>query len=148
MIRNGGCHCGAVRFAVEVPEELQATRCNCSICAKKGVAMVYVPLAALRVTQGAEHLATYRFNTGVAAHHFCPTCGVHCFHQARSAPDMYGVSAACLDGVAVYEDFAKVPVNDGVHHALDNGGQRRTAGVLRFERSADGDWGGLNNLAS
>ncbi len=136
-LRTGGCHCGAVRFSADLPEVLAPSRCNCSICAKKGTAGVYVPLAALTVTAGKDALRCYRFNTGVAQHWFCGTCGIHCFHQTRSEPDKYAISAACLDGVAVYEDFASVPVNDGVRHVLDNDGVRRLAGVLRFEKSGD-----------
>lgn len=136
-MKTGGCHCGAVRFEVELPEVLTPSRCNCSICAKKGTAGVYVPLAALTVTAGKEVLRCYRFNTGVAQHWFCGTCGIHCFHQTRSDPDLYAISAACLDGVAVYEDFAEVPVNNGVRHVLDNGGVRRVAGTLRFEKAGE-----------
>ncbi len=110
--------------------------------------MLYVPLAALEVTAGeGDDLATYRFNTGVAAHHFCRHCGIHCFHQPRSDPGKYAVNAATLDGVRVYEDFPVMPVSDGQNHVLDNGGKRRMAGVLRFEPSPDGEWHGLNNLA-
>ena len=48
--REGGCHCGAVRFEAEVPEPLRCGRCNCSICAKKGVVMVHVAQDTLKVT--------------------------------------------------------------------------------------------------
>jgi len=146
MVRTGGCHCGQVRFEADLADELKPSRCNCSICAKKGAAMVYVPLVALRVLAGEDALKAYRFNTGVAQHWFCSNCGIHCFHQPRSDPDLYAISTACLDGVAVYEDFAVIPVADGTRHSLDNGGVRRMAGMLRFEPSADGEWNGLNNL--
>jgi hypothetical protein len=135
-----------VRFEVDLPDELKPSRCNCSICAKKGAAMVYVPRAALRVTAGEDVLKAYRFNTGVAQHWFCSNCGIHCFHQPRSDPDLYAINAACLDGVAVYQDFPVIPVADGTRHSLDNGGLRRMAGVLRFAPSPDGEWHGLNNL--
>ncbi len=36
----GGCHCGAVHFEVEAPEELEAYECNCSMC---GVKSFYLP---------------------------------------------------------------------------------------------------------
>lgn len=130
--RQGGCHCGAVRFEAEVPEPLTGGRCNCSICAIKGVVMVYVPLGALRVTKGQDLLATYTFNTGVAKHHFCPNCGIHVFHQGRASPDKYGINAAALDGVSPYADFPDVNVNDGQHHVRDTG-VSRSAGRLRFE---------------
>ncbi len=139
-VRQGGCHCGQVRFAADLPDELTPSRCNCSICAKKGAAMVYVPQSALRVTAGEDVLKAYRFNTGVAQHWFCSNCGIHCFHQARSDPHLYAISAATIDGVAVYDDFAEMPVNDGQQHSLDNDGVRRLAGTLKFTPSPDGKW--------
>lgn len=134
ITRCGTCHCGAVRFTVRfATEELTGSRCNCSICAMKGAVMVYVPASALEVVAGADALTCYAFNTGIAKHHFCKHCGIHCFHQARSDPGQYAVNAACLEGVRPYEDFAQVAVADGQHHALDNAGVRRLSGVLHFE---------------
>jgi hypothetical protein len=148
MIGTGGCHCGQVRYGVEFPDEtLAGSRCNCTICAMKGGLMIYVPLASLTVTSGPDSMACYQFNTMVAKHYFCPRCGIHCFHQTRSHPDLYAVNAATLDGVRVYEDFPVTPVSDGQNHSLDNNGKRRMAGMLRFEPSTDGEWHGLNNLA-
>ena len=147
MVRNAHCHCGGVRFTVAFPDEtLRGSRCNCTICAMKGAVMAYVPREAVTVTQGEDMLACYSFNTGVAKHHFCKTCGIHCFHQPRSDPDLYAVNAATLEGVGPYEDFPVMPVADGQNHSLDNGGKRRMAGIVRFEPSEDGDWGALNNL--
>ena len=145
--RQGSCHCGAIHFTVAFPDErLRGSRCNCTMCAMKGAVMVYVPLEAVTVTQGEEKLACYRFNTGVAKHHFCPTCGIHLFHQARSDPDKYAINAATLENVRPYEDFPLVPVANGQRHSTDNNGERLLAGLLRFEPSPDGDWGTLNNL--
>ena len=142
MIKEGGCHCGQVRYRVEFPTwPMAGSRCNCTICAMKGAVMLYVPLAALTVTSGeGDALACYRFNTKVAAHHFCRHCGIHCFHQARSDPDKYAVNAATLDGVRVYEDFPEVAVFDGQHHANDHGGVRRQAGWLRFSPTPGEPW--------
>lgn len=134
--RTGGCHCGGVRFAVELPTELRGARCNCSVCSMKGVVMVAAPGEALRVTAGEDLLSVYRFNTMAAAHHFCSRCGIHLFHRRRADPSQVGINAACLDGVSPY-DFAEVPVMDGVNHPLDNGGAFRRAGTLRFEAAKD-----------
>ncbi len=139
-IRKGSCHCGTVQFEADLPEELGGSRCNCSICAMKGAVMVYLPLEKLRVTAGEDDLACYQFNTRVAKHHFCRHCGIHCFHQARSDPDLYAINASTLEGVRPYEDFPLVPVNDGQHHQLDHGGERRLSGTLTFTPSADGKW--------
>ena len=140
-VRKGSCHCGKVRFEAEFQgETLSGSRCNCSICAMKGAVMVYVPLEALTIIEGEDALTCYRFNTSAAKHHFCSTCGIHCFHQARSDPHLYAINAATLEGVRPYEDFPNVPVNDGQHHSLDNDGVRRLAGKLCFEPSPDGKW--------
>jgi hypothetical protein len=134
--RTGSCHCGAVRFAVELPQELRGSRCNCSICSMKGVVMVAASGEAFTITQGADLLTAYRFNSMAAKHHFCSRCGIHVFHERRFDPEQVGVNAACLNGVSPY-DFAEVPVFDGVNHPLDNGGRFRRAGTLRFEASQD-----------
>ena len=50
---------------------------------------------------GKDALTTYRFNTGVAQHTFCTTCGIHPFYVPRSDPDKIDVNVRCLDGVDV-----------------------------------------------
>lgn len=141
MIRKGSCHCGAVTFEAEFPDDrLVGSRCNCSICAMKGSVGVYVPIEMLTVTSGQGALACYSFNTGAAKHHFCSNCGIHCFHQTRSDPDKYAINAATLEGVRPYEDFAGVPVFNGQRHANDHGGKRTQAGWLRFEATPGKVW--------
>ncbi len=93
---EGGCHCGRVRFRVETRETV-ALDCNCSICAKKGYLHLIVPPEAFTLLAGADDLATYTFNTGVAKHHFCKTCGVAPFYRPRSHPGWYDVNVRCLD---------------------------------------------------
>jgi hypothetical protein len=44
-----------------------------------------------------SQLTTYAFNTGVAKHHFCKTCGVVPFYQARSNPDGFAITVHCLE---------------------------------------------------
>jgi hypothetical protein len=95
--RAGGCHCGAVRFEVQLPDAVEATTCNCSMCAKIGFIHVIVPESRFRLTQGAEAITTYTFNTGVAKHTFCKVCGVKSFYRPRSNPDGWSVNALCLD---------------------------------------------------
>ncbi|MGH7948314.1 MAG: GFA family protein, partial [Candidatus Binataceae bacterium] len=58
-----------------------------------------VPRGTFRRLTPGEDLATYSFNTGVAKHHFCPTCGVASFYVPRSDPDKIDVNARCLEGV-------------------------------------------------
>jgi hypothetical protein len=93
----GGCHCGRVRFTVEAPAEIEAVECNCSMCGKSGYLHLIVPAARFALVQGADALATYTFNTGVAKHLFCKFCGIKSFYVPRSNPDGYSVNVRCLD---------------------------------------------------
>ncbi|HUJ61602.1 MAG TPA: GFA family protein [Kofleriaceae bacterium] len=114
MRYEGGCHCGAVRFRFELPDdERDVLDCNCSICAKKGILHVIVPDAAFTLVRGAERLASYRFGTGVAEHMFCTTCGIHAMYRPRSHPDAWDVNVRCLDGVPL--SHWRVRAFDGAH---------------------------------
>jgi hypothetical protein len=97
MIYRGSCHCGAVRFEVEAPETVRCQECNCSICSKSGFLHLIVPQSKFKLMSGEENLATYIFNTGVAQHRFCKTCGVKSFYIPRSNPDGYDVNVRCLE---------------------------------------------------
>jgi hypothetical protein len=97
MIHRGGCHCGAVRFEVEAPERVIALDCNCTLCSMTGFLHLIVPNSKFRLLQGEEHLTIYRFNTGVAQHKFCRTCGIKSFYVPRSNPDGIDVNVRCLD---------------------------------------------------
>ncbi len=97
MIYSGSCHCGAVAFEVDAPSPLRVQECNCSICAKSGYLHLIVPRSRFRVLRGEENLTTYTFNTGVAKHTFCRTCGAKPFYVPRSNPDGMDVNVRCLD---------------------------------------------------
>jgi len=95
---DGGCHCGRVRFRVRADLAL-LLECNCSICTKKGILHLGVSPDEFELLSGADALSTYQFNTNIAKHTFCATCGIHAFYVPRSDPDKISVNARCLDGV-------------------------------------------------
>ena len=95
---EGGCHCGRVRFRVTA-DLAKLTRCNCSICTKKGILHLPVLHERLEILSGAGEMTTYTFGTGTAKHTFCRHCGIHAFYVPRSDPDKISVNARCLDGV-------------------------------------------------
>jgi hypothetical protein len=111
-VYEGGCHCGRVRLRVRT-DDTACYDCNCSICRMKGFLHLIFPPERFTLLSGEDALVTYTFNTGVAKHLFCKTCGVAAFYRPRSHPDHYDVNVRCLDGKAM-EDFAVVPF-DGVH---------------------------------
>jgi hypothetical protein len=95
--RAGGCHCGAVRFEAAIPEGAEAQACNCSMCAKLGFIHLIVPESRFRIVRGEDALTEYTFNTGVAKHLFCATCGVKAFYRPRSNPNGWSVNLHALD---------------------------------------------------
>jgi len=97
LTHRGGCHCGRVRFEVEASAELEVELCNCSICSMTAYLHLIVPRSRFRLLEGEDNLTTYTFNTGVARHLFCATCGIKSFYVPRSNPDGISVNARCLD---------------------------------------------------
>ena len=93
---TGGCHCERVMFEVQGPEAIEAHRCNCSMCSMTGFVHLIVPKTQFRLVKGQENITTYTFNTGVAQHYFCNTCGVKPYYVPRSNPDGISVNVNCL----------------------------------------------------
>ncbi len=99
MKYQGSCHCGAVTFEIEAPETIECQDCNCSICSKAGFLHLILPLSKFKLLSGQDNLTTYTFNTGVAKHTFCSSCGVKPFYTPRSNPDGIDINVRCLDPV-------------------------------------------------
>lgn len=115
----GTCHCGSVQFEVDLPNGFEdLSRCNCSICARRGAVVTSVPLDAFRILQGAENSTLYQFNTKTAEHYFCSTCGIYTHHRRRSNPNQFGVNVACIEGVNPFE-LGDIPTTDGINHSSD-----------------------------
>jgi hypothetical protein len=102
-----------VKFAVTAPADLEAAECNCSICSKSGFLHLIVPKSRFTLLQGSEALITYTFNTGIARHLFCQSCGIKSFYVPRSNPDGYSVNVRCLEAGTVRQ--IKIIRFDGRH---------------------------------
>lgn len=96
----GGCHCGAVRYQVDMALDT-AISCNCSMCQKKGTLLSFVPAGAFKLNSGDGSLSDYQFNAGNIHHLFCKTCGVTSFARGRDRKgnEMVAVNVRCLDDV-------------------------------------------------
>jgi hypothetical protein len=69
-----------------------------------------VPADRFKLLSGRDSLATYSFNTHVAKHFFCATCGVKSFYIPRSHPDGISVNARCIDSDTI-ESMSVKPFN-------------------------------------
>jgi len=113
------CHCGAVELRLHLPDGIvNPRRCDCSMCRRRGAIAAGVAEDGLEIVRGHDHLRLYQFNTHVAEHYFCATCGIYTHHRRRSNPHEYGYNVGCLEGIDPFA-LGEVPVNDGVNHPSD-----------------------------
>ena len=97
----GGCHCGAVRFEVEV-DATKGGRCNCSVCTKVNQLGAMVKPDQLRLLTPESALGAYVWGAKISTRYFCKTFGIHCFgkgHLAELGGDFASVNLQCLDDV-------------------------------------------------
>jgi len=115
----GSCHCKNVEFEVNLPNGLEdLSRCNCSMCARRGAVVCSIPLTDFRILKGDDSLSLYQFNTMTAEHYFCQRCGIYTHHKRRSNPNQYAINVACLEGVNPFE-LGTIPTTDGLNHSCD-----------------------------
>lgn len=101
-VHQGGCHCGAVRYRVELDLSQPVMSCNCSICSRTGTMLAFVPESAFRLEQGEAQLTDYQFNERTIHHLFCKTCGIRSFARGVGPHGpMVAVNARCLDEIDV-----------------------------------------------
>jgi hypothetical protein len=96
---TGGCHCGAVRYEVEL-ELGEVLDCNCSHCNKKGFLLAFVDPDKFNLLKGEDSLTEYFFNKKSIHHLFCKVCGVQSFARGIVFPKVM-INVRCLDDVDV-----------------------------------------------
>jgi hypothetical protein len=100
MTHKGGCHCGRITFEVE-GDITEVLECNCSLCAKRGGLLHFVPASAFTLTSPRENLSTYKFNKHAIDHHFCATCGVSPFSEGDNPKSgkMAAINVRCVEDI-------------------------------------------------
>lgn len=98
---SGGCHCGAVRYHVELDLSQPVISCNCSMCGRSGTWLAFVPAASFTLDSGEASLQNYKFNNHIIEHLFCKTCGIKSFARGkgRDGSDTVAVNTRCLDDI-------------------------------------------------
>jgi hypothetical protein len=97
---KGGCHCGkiAYEFDGEIGEVLD---CNCSLCAKRGGLLYFVPESQFKLTTPRQAMGTYKFNKHVIDHHYCPACGISPFSEGTGSngQKMAAINMRCVEDI-------------------------------------------------
>ena len=96
---QGGCFCGAIRFAVTPPVTFCA-HCHCTMCRRNHgaafVTWVAVPNAQLELLAGEAQLVRFRSSDhGTRSH--CGRCGSSLFCDSTQHPDLIDVVLANFD---------------------------------------------------
>jgi len=124
--QTGSCHCGAVRFEVNIDLGSGGGRCNCSICTKLGTTGGIVKPDAFQLVAGKDQLSSYQWGAKVSERFFCKQCGVHCFangHLPELGGDYVSVNLNCLDDADVNE--LSIQHWDGRHNNWEGGPRDR-----------------------
>lgn len=109
---QGSCHCGKVRYEVDVDFDGGSGRCNCSICSKLRKWGAVVKPEAFRLLAGVDDVTVYQFGTASCEHRFCRHCGVHSYgvgYLEVIGGAYVSVNLACIDNMTP-EEMAAVPV--------------------------------------
>jgi hypothetical protein len=110
-IREGGCQCGAVRYAL-AGEPAEVYVCHCRECQKQSASAfgisVSVPRSGLRLTRGTPRFWSRGTDTGKTLRcAFCPDCGSRVWHEGEPDNPVLSVKGGSLDD--------PVDLRDAVH---------------------------------
>lgn len=109
---TGSCHCGDVRFEVDLDLEQPTGKCNCSICTKTRNWNASAKPDAFRLLSDPDATHDYGFNTHSVHWRFCRRCGVRSYAEGdipEAGGPFVAVQLACIDTLTP-EHLAKLPV--------------------------------------
>jgi hypothetical protein len=124
---KASCHCGAVRYEVDVDLSEGTMRCNCSICTKARAWFRPVPAKDFRLLSGEQMLADYHWlppgrSESNLHYRFCKRCGVRAFaqgHWEALGGEFFAIAIATLDNADPDELARSIKYLDGRHDRFD-----------------------------
>ena len=123
---KGSCHCGAVRYEVDIDLSQGTLRCNCSLCAKARAWFAFAPADKFRLLEGEEELGDYQWTPAGKPrpnlhYRFCQTCGVRAFAEGMDAKGnaTRAINVPTLDDADADELAASIKYVDGLHDHYD-----------------------------
>lgn len=133
---SGSCHCGAVRFQVELDFAEGTFKCNCSSCTKARSWLIVAPANRFRLVEGEASQGKYQWTPPgrakpMAEFHFCKRCDIRTPARGEFAEmggAFYAVQVSLLDDLDP-DELAAAPIRyvDGRHDRFD-----RTPDDVRF----------------
>ena len=76
---HGSCHCGTVKYTVNLDLEHGTVKCNCTICARQRGWEALTKPSDFTLIQGEADLTKYTFNSHQFPHYFCKHCGTQVY---------------------------------------------------------------------
>ena len=137
---KGSCFCGSVQFTV-TGEPAAMGYCHCESCRSWSAGPVNAFTLwkpdALKVTKGAEHLASYN-KTPKSERKWCRVCGGHLFthHPGFGLTDIYAASIPGFPfkpGVHVHYQETRLPMKDGLPKMKDLPAEMGGSGIALAE---------------
>ncbi len=120
---QGSCHCGAVRFEVDLDLGSGSGKCNCTFCTKSRAWGAFAKPDALRVLSGEDAQTGYRGGPETpSSHAFCRHCGVRTYergHLEQLGGDYVSIHLSSLDDVSI---------------------EALVSGPVRYSNGRDNDW--------
>ncbi|HEV2674647.1 MAG TPA: GFA family protein [Aliidongia sp.] len=124
---KGSCHCGAVRFEVDLDLGAGTMRCNCSLCTKVRSWFAIVEPERFRLIQGADAQTEYSWTPpgrpGPNLHfQFCRICGIRTPGNGEHGPDggpFVFIPVGALDDASPDDLVAAIHYIDGRHDRDD-----------------------------
>jgi hypothetical protein len=122
MAIKGSCHCGMTEFEIDGDLPDQVTRCTCSFCAKRGAVTAAYSPDQFHLLGPPAGEGTYRWQTKMVTHHFCPVCGCATYTDSPAFEmdgKWDGHTRRIVVNARLFDDFdaaaAEVEVIDGKH---------------------------------